>query len=69
MGLLYILPEGENINTKRYKQVLQRLFILFYERMKAKHGNTVVMQEDNALWHTAKIIIKYLTNKNVNRMT
>ena len=26
------------------------------------------MQEDNALWHTAKIITKYLQNKGVNRM-
>ena len=65
MGSLYILPAGQNMNATRYKYVLQRLFILFYERMQAKHGNSVVMQEDNALWHTTKIITKYLANKNV----
>jgi len=68
MGPLYILPEGENITAKRYKYVLQRLFVPFYERMKRKYGPEVVMQEDNAPWHTAKIIKKYLANKNINRM-
>jgi sulfate adenylyltransferase subunit 1 (EFTu-like GTPase family) len=36
--------------------------------MRAKHGEEVVMQEDNAPWYKAKIIRKYLTNKGVNRM-
>ena len=27
------------------------------------------MQEDNAPWHTANIIKKYLANKKVNRMS
>lgn len=68
MGPLYMLPEGENMTAKRYKYVLQRYFIPFYERMRAKYGNEVVMQEDNALWHTTKIITKYLKNKKVKRM-
>ena len=68
MGPLYILLEGENMTAKRYKYVLQRLFIPFYERMRRKYGDEVIMQEDNAPWHTAKIIAKYLTNKGVNRM-
>jgi hypothetical protein len=44
-----MLPEGENMIAKRYKYVLQQLFIPFYERMRAKYGDKVVMQEDNAL--------------------
>ncbi len=68
MGPLYMLPEGENMTAKRYKYVLQRLFIPFYKRMRAKYGDEVVMQEDNASWHRAKIVTNYLTNKEVNRM-
>lgn len=69
MGPLYILPEGENMTAKRYHWVLQRLYIPFYERMKQKYGKEVVMQEDNAPWHTAKIIKAYLNTKKVNRMS
>jgi len=69
MGPLYILPEGQNITAKRYHYVLQKLFIPFYNRMREKHGDEVMMQEDNAPWYIAKIITKYLANKNVNRMT
>jgi transposase len=68
MGPLYMLPEGETMTAKRYKYVLQRLFIPFYERMRAKHGEEVVMQEDNASWHRAGIVERYLTNKKVNRI-
>jgi len=68
MGPLYILKEGQNMNAKRYHWVLQTLFIPFYLRMKEKYGPEVVMQEDNAPWHTAKIIKAYLGNKNVNRL-
>jgi hypothetical protein len=60
--------KGENMTAKRYKYVLQRLFIPFYERMRAKYGDEVVMQEDNALWHTAKIITRYLKNKKIRWM-
>jgi hypothetical protein len=63
-----MLPEGENITAKQYKWILQRLFIPFYKRIRRKYSNKVVIQEDNALWHTAKIIIKYLGNKGVNRI-
>ena len=63
-----MLLQGENMTAKRYKYVLQRLFIPFYERMRAKHGEEIIMQEDNAPWHRAKIIRKYLTNKGINRI-
>ena len=68
MGPLYMLLEGENIIAKRYKYVLQQLFIPFYKRIRAKYSNKVVMQEDNTPWHTAKIITKYLENKKVRQM-
>jgi sulfate adenylyltransferase subunit 1 (EFTu-like GTPase family) len=65
---LYMLLERENITAKRYKYVLQQLFIPFYKRMRAKYGDEVVMQEDNAPWHTTKIITKYLENRKVRQM-
>jgi hypothetical protein len=49
MGPLYMLLEGENMTAKRYKYVLQQLFGPFYERMRAKYSDEVVIQEDNAL--------------------
>ena len=63
-----MLLEGENIIAKQYKYILQQLFILFYKRIRAKYSNKVVMQEDNVLQHTAKIITKYLANKKVRQM-
>lgn len=68
MGPLYILPNGENMTAKRYHWVLQRYFIPFYNRMRALYGEEVVIQEDNAPWHTAKAITNYLSNKGINRM-
>ncbi len=43
MGPLYMLPQGENMIAKRYKYVLQRLFIPFYERMRAKYREEVMI--------------------------
>jgi transposase len=68
MGPLYMLPEGENMIAKRYKYVLQKLFIPFYEEMRAKYGDEVVMQEDNAPWHMAKVVTKYLERKGIKRI-
>jgi hypothetical protein len=68
MGPLYILPEGEHIIVKQCKYVLQRLFIPFYNEIRRKYSDKVVIQEDNTLWHMAKIITKYLANKKINRM-
>jgi hypothetical protein len=44
-----MLLEGENMTAKQYKYILQRLFIPFYKRIRAKYSDEVVMQEDNAL--------------------
>jgi hypothetical protein len=68
IGPLYMLPKGENMTAKRYKWVLQRLFIPFYKRMRVKYSDEVVMQEDNTPWHTAKIITKYLENKGIKQI-
>jgi transposase len=69
MGPLYMLPEGERMTAKRYKYVLQYLFIPFYEEMRAKYGDEVVIQEDNAPWYRAKVVTKYLVNKGIKRMS
>ena len=63
-----MLLEKENMTAKQYKYVLQQLFILFYKRIRRKYKNKVVMQDDNALQHIAKIITKYLKNKRVRQM-
>lgn len=68
MGPLCMLPEGEIMTAKRYKWVLQKHFIPFYERMRRKYGDEVVMQEDNAPWHTANVVKKYLERKRIHRM-
>jgi hypothetical protein len=68
MGPLYMLSEGEYIIAKQYKYILQRLFIPFYNKIRSKYSNKVVIQKDNAPWYTAKVITKYLANKKVNRM-
>jgi hypothetical protein len=38
-----MLPEGEHMIAKQYKYVLQRLFILFYNEMRRKYGDEVVI--------------------------
>lgn len=43
MGPLYVLPKGQNMTAKRYHYVLQRHFIPFYNRMRRKYGNQVVI--------------------------
>lgn len=65
---LYVLLVGEKMTAKRYYWVLKTHFYLFYNRMRIKYGKEVIMQEDNAPWHTAEIITKYLANKKANRM-
>jgi transposase len=36
--------------------------------MRRKYSNKVVIEEDNAPWHTTNIITKYLDNKGINQM-
>jgi hypothetical protein len=43
IGPLYILPDGENMTAKCYYWVLKTYYILFYNRMRAKYSDKVVM--------------------------
>jgi len=60
MGPLVIIPKGGTMTAKRYLETVKKHFIPFYRRMRRKYGPSVVMQEDNAPWHTAKIVRNYL---------
>ena len=62
---LVIIPKGGTIIATRYLATLKKHFILFYRRMRQKYGPEVVMQEDNAPWHKAKIVRDYLEKQGV----
>ena len=46
--------------VRRYIRVLRKHFILFYRRIRLKHGSQVIIQEGNAPWHKAKTIRAFL---------
>jgi hypothetical protein len=46
VGPIYILSKKQTMTFKRYHWVLKTYFILFYNRMRAKYGDEVVIQED-----------------------
>jgi hypothetical protein len=48
------------MTAKRYKETLKKHFIPFYKRTKRKYSPDVVMQEDNVLWHVAKLVRSFL---------
>jgi len=48
------------MTAKRYLATVKKYFVPFYQQMVRKYGPDVVMQEDNAPWHTAKIVQNYL---------
>jgi hypothetical protein len=60
MGPLVILEEGGRMTATRYLETVKNYFVPFYKRMVRKYSPRVVMQEDNALWHTAKMVRAYL---------
>jgi len=53
------------MTAKRYLETLKEYFIPFYRRMVKKYSPSVVMQEDNAPWHTAKVVRKYMAQQGV----
>jgi transposase len=63
-----IIPKGGTITAKRYLETVKKHFVPFYKRMRRKYGSDVVMQEDNAPWHTAKIVRDYLNKQKVKRI-
>jgi transposase len=65
MGPLVIIPKSSTITALHYIEVLKEYFILFYRRMRRKYRPGVVMQEDNASWHKAKVMRKFLETKKV----
>ena len=65
MGPLVMLEKGERMTAARYKATLEEHFIPFYEEMVEKCGPDVVMQEDNAPWHKAKLVRNFLRKKKV----
>ena len=48
--------------------MLKKHFIPFYQKMVKKYGPGVVMQEDNAPWHIAKIIYKYIARQGIPQL-
>ncbi len=68
MGPLVIIEKGGRMTAKRYIETLKKHFIPFYKRMRQKYGPDVVMQEDNAPWHTAKVVRAFLDKQGVNRL-
>jgi transposase len=68
MGPLVILEKGERMTAARYLVTLKKYFIPFYRRMVQKYGKEVVMQEDNASWHTAKLVRSWLDKQKVKRL-
>lgn len=65
MGPLVILEKGERMTAARYKATLEEYFIPLYEEMVEKYGPDVVMQEDNAPRHKAKLVRNFLRKKKV----
>src|SRR5438046_4021005 len=68
MGPLYIYPDGDTMTATRYHWVMKTKFVPFYERMRAKYGDEVVMMQDGASYHTAKMIKAYITKKGLRFM-
>lgn len=62
LGPLIILPKGARMNQTRYtEEVLKPHFVPFYKRMVRKYGKGVIIQEDGAKYHFAKIPTAYKT--------
>ena len=65
MGPLVLIPKGGTMTALWYIEVLKEYFIPFYRRMVCLYGPKVVMQEDNAFWHKAKAMRKFLDTQKV----
>jgi hypothetical protein len=66
MGPLVILRKGARMNQHRYtNEVLKPAFVPFYKKMVRKYGKDVVIQEDRAKYHHAKIPTVFKTKEGV----
>ena len=68
MGPLVILEQGETMTAQRYLETIKKYFIPFYRQMRKKYSPEVVIQEDNASWHRAKLVQDYLNQQKVKRL-
>lgn len=68
MGPLVIIEKGGHMTAKRYLETLKKHFIPFYKKMVEKYGPGVVMQEDNAPWHTANIVRNYMEKQGIPQL-
>jgi transposase len=68
MGPLVIIKKGGTMTVARYLETVKKHFLPFYRRMRRKYGLDVVIQEDNALWHKAKMVTDYLNKQKVKQL-
>jgi hypothetical protein len=65
IGPLVLILKGGTMTALRYIDVLKKYFILFYRLIVYKYRPEVVMQEDNASWHKAGAVRKFLEKQKV----
>jgi len=68
MGPLVIIEKGGRMTAARYLETVKEYYVPFYKRIVEKYGPEVVLQEDNASWHTAKIVRNYMDSQGVKRL-
>jgi hypothetical protein len=68
MGPLVMLEKGGRMTAKRYLETVKKHFLPFYRRMVRKYRSGVVLQEDNAPWHTAKVVQRFFDKARVKRL-
>ena len=60
-----LIEKGGTITVARYLETVKKHFLPFIRKMKRKYRKGVVIQEDNASWHKAKLVTDYLKSKKV----
>lgn len=68
MGPLVIIEKGGRMTAQHYLKILKKHFIPFYQKMVKKYGPGVIIQEDNAPWHTAKVVREYMARQGIPQL-
>jgi hypothetical protein len=68
IGLLVIIPKGGMMTAACYLEVVKKHFIPFYRRMRRKYSPDVIVQEDNASWHKAKLVTNCFGKLKIKRL-
>jgi hypothetical protein len=68
MGPLVIILKGNIMTAKPYLETIKKHFIPFYCQMQKKYGLSIIMQENNAPWHTVTIVKNYLSRQKVKTL-